>query len=167
MGQYPSTESHTFTPSDAFFLTEATRTGSLDVVRLFLRKNPALVYASQAVDHNTPWHVAAAAGHELVLRVLLDTTRANAVSNTFDPLTKVINKQVRALGVAQARHAQRPCQAVWGDGAGSESSGKTVQYSRVPDRCRLGAMRKERREQQVLPHCTCSQQVPARVGCLP
>ncbi|KAG2428245.1 hypothetical protein HYH02_014427 [Chlamydomonas schloesseri] len=93
MGQYPSTESHTFTPSDAFFLTEATRTGSLDVVRLFLRKNPALVYASQAADHNTPWHVAAAAGHELVLRVLLDTTRANAVSNTFDPLTKVINKQ--------------------------------------------------------------------------
>ncbi|KAG2423703.1 hypothetical protein HXX76_015093 [Chlamydomonas incerta] len=93
MGQYPSTESHTFTPSDAFFLTEATRTGSLDVVRLFLRKNPALVYAAQAADHNTPWHVAAAAGHELVLRVLLDTTRANAVSNTFDPLTKVINKQ--------------------------------------------------------------------------
>ncbi|KXZ42992.1 hypothetical protein GPECTOR_108g187 [Gonium pectorale] len=93
MGNYTSVAHEEFTPSDSFFLSEATRNGSLDIVRLFLKKNPALVYATSKSDGSTPWHVAAASGHELVLRVLIDTTRANAVSNNFSPLTKVINKQ--------------------------------------------------------------------------
>ncbi|KAG2490402.1 hypothetical protein HYH03_011202 [Edaphochlamys debaryana] len=94
MGNYTSSAgtSSGFTPSDAFFLTEATRSGSLDIIRLFLKKNPALVYAANP-DKSTPWHVASASGHDVVLRVLIDTARAQALSNTFDPLSKVINKQ--------------------------------------------------------------------------
>ncbi|EFJ51793.1 hypothetical protein VOLCADRAFT_87318 [Volvox carteri f. nagariensis] len=93
MGNFVSTTGGAFTPSDAFFLCEATRTGSLDIVRLFLKKNPALVYATDASEKSTPWHVAAAAGHDVVVRVLIDTTRANSLSNNFDPVSKVINKQ--------------------------------------------------------------------------
>ncbi|GLC44208.1 hypothetical protein PLESTB_000753100 [Pleodorina starrii] len=93
MGNFVSTADAAFTPSDAFFLCEAARTGAVDIVRLFLRKNFALVSATNASDKNTPWHVAAAAGHDVIVRVLIDTTRANAVSNNFDPISKVINKQ--------------------------------------------------------------------------
>lgn len=95
MGNFASTAAEAagrFTPSDAFFLADAARTGNAEVVRLFLRKNPALVYATTA-DKSTPWHVASDAGHLFILDVLVEVTRANAVSNTFDPITKVINQQ--------------------------------------------------------------------------
>lgn len=79
-----------FTPSDGFFLTDAARNGNVDVLRLFLRKNPALVYAV-ARDGSTAWHIAAEQGNAEVLQLLISTTRDAAVSNTFSPLAKVIN----------------------------------------------------------------------------
>jgi hypothetical protein len=47
-----------FTPSDGFFLMDASRQGSLAVLELFLKKNPALVFAHSADDNSTAWHYA-------------------------------------------------------------------------------------------------------------
>ena len=80
-----------FTPSDGFFLTDAARTGNTEVLRLFLRKNPALVYAV-AGDGSTAWHLSAEQGNAAVLQLLISTTKEAAMSNTFSPLAKVINQ---------------------------------------------------------------------------
>ena len=120
-----------FSPSDGFFLMEAAKQGDLDVLTLFLKKNPALVFAvSSSQDRSTAWHFAARvsplseesdagpcaavshmcaamqkapAEHSVpcapaqfqegqleVLDLLVSVTRQGAVSNTFDPITKVM-----------------------------------------------------------------------------
>eukprot|EP00798_Chlamydomonas_sp_ICE-L_P023128 gene23128-30329_t len=85
---------NSFSPSDGFFIMDAAKKGNLDVVRLFLKKNPALVYAvSTSQERSTAWHLAAQEGQHDVLQLLVEATRQSAVSNTFDPISKVVNAQ--------------------------------------------------------------------------
>jgi len=74
-------------------VTEAAKTGNLDVVELFLKKNRALVFAHSEEDHSTAWHLAAQGGHDEVLKLLISVTKEAAVSNNFNPVSKVINEQ--------------------------------------------------------------------------
>ncbi|MEW5299326.1 MAG: hypothetical protein WDW36_002352 [Sanguina aurantia] len=86
-----------FAPSDSFFLAEAARKGDIELLTLFLRKNPALVYAfTSAAEHSTAWHLASAAGHVHVLQLLMAATATGAQSNTHDPVSK-------ALGIANSQ----------------------------------------------------------------
>ncbi|GAX80664.1 hypothetical protein CEUSTIGMA_g8099.t1 [Chlamydomonas eustigma] len=82
-----------FTPSDGFFLMDASKAGNHQVLELFLSKNPALVFAKSQEDGSTPWHYAAQEGHAQVLELLTSVTKNAAISNTFDPVAKVINCQ--------------------------------------------------------------------------
>lgn len=81
-----------FTPSDGFFFTDAAKQGNIDVLSLFLRKNPALVF-STTQDKNTAWHYASSYGHTNVIELLVAVAKEAAVSNTFDPIAKVVNSQ--------------------------------------------------------------------------
>lgn len=47
-----------FTPSDGFFLMNSAKQGSVEVLRLFLKKDPALVFAHSSEDGSTAWHYA-------------------------------------------------------------------------------------------------------------
>lgn len=42
-----------FTPSDGFFVSEATRAGDTEMLSLFLKKNPGLVSAEKLLDPMT------------------------------------------------------------------------------------------------------------------
>ncbi|GFH24559.1 putative E3 ubiquitin-protein ligase [Haematococcus lacustris] len=64
---------HKFTPSDGFFLSESAAQGNVEVLGLFLAKNPALVWAVSSTDHSTPWHSAAERGHVDALQLLVNS----------------------------------------------------------------------------------------------
>lgn len=79
-------------PSDGFFLTLAAKEGNAEVLALFLSKNPALAF-SAAKDKSTAWHYAAQNGHLDILELLLSTVKSASVSNTFDPVSKVVGQK--------------------------------------------------------------------------
>lgn len=64
----------------------------VQLLTLFLRKNPALVYAfTSSAEHSTAWHLASAAGHVHVLQLLMAATATGAQSNTHDPVSKALS----------------------------------------------------------------------------
>jgi hypothetical protein len=48
-----------FSPSDSFFLLEASRRGDVAVLSMFLSKNPACAFAHSMEDGSTGWHYSA------------------------------------------------------------------------------------------------------------
>ncbi|GLI63859.1 hypothetical protein VaNZ11_006969 [Volvox africanus] len=90
MGNFVSTPDAAFKPSDAFFIFDAAKNGSIDIVRLFLEKSKWLAYATDT-EESTPWHVAAAEGYDAVVKVLIDAALVNKTSE--GSLLKLINRK--------------------------------------------------------------------------
>ncbi|GIL46146.1 hypothetical protein Vafri_3196 [Volvox africanus] len=90
MGNFVSTSDAAFKPSDAFFIFDAAKNGSIDIMRLFLKKSKWLAYATDA-EESTPWHVAATEGYDAVVKVLIDAARVNKTSE--GSLLKLINRK--------------------------------------------------------------------------
>lgn len=87
MGQALSTEE----VSDGYILTVATREGRTDVVQMYLDKNPVLAFHLNS-DGSTVVQAACNGGQHEILNILLTSLRLSAVSNIFNPVTRLLDQ---------------------------------------------------------------------------
>ena len=89
MGQAASTAPD---PTDGMMLSIAASGGHVDIVDMYLAKNPALAFYI-GKDKQTLLHHASGSGNHVILSHILVSINKSALSNTFSPLMRQLDSQ--------------------------------------------------------------------------